>query len=142
MYRIELHYTLFFFHKIKLVNSKQTKIRISLYCWICTKASIFDFFCLKLALNVCLFVSGEFLASRRRYKEAANMYEKAAELRPEDHELAVAAATAMRQAVRYQDAERWYRKAVSIKPTVSKKRKHYQKYFKISNISLSNWSRF
>ncbi|KAJ8972847.1 hypothetical protein NQ314_000012 [Rhamnusium bicolor] len=63
---------------------------------------------------------GEFLASRRRYKEAANLYEKAAELRPEDHELAVAAATAMRQAVRYQDAERWYRKAVSIKPTVSK----------------------
>lgn len=53
------------------------------------------------------------------------MYEKAAELRPEDHELAVAAATAMRQAVRYQDAERWYRKAVSIKPTVRREETQY-----------------
>ncbi|KAJ8959949.1 hypothetical protein NQ318_009381 [Aromia moschata] len=71
-------------------------------------------------MQITGFHGGEFLASRRRHKEAANLYEKAAELRPEDHELAVAAATAMRQAVRYQDAERWYRKAVSIKPTVSK----------------------
>lgn len=47
------------------------------------------------------------------------MYEKAAELRPEDHELAVAAATAMRQAARYKDAERWYRRAVTLKPSVS-----------------------
>lgn len=47
------------------------------------------------------------------------MYEKAAELRPGDYELAVAAATAMRQAVRHQDAERWYRKAVALKPAVS-----------------------
>lgn len=46
------------------------------------------------------------------------MYEKAAELRDDDHELAVAAATAMRQAARYDDAERWYRKAVALKPTV------------------------
>lgn len=46
------------------------------------------------------------------------MYEKAAELRPDDHELAVAAATAMRQAARYDDSERWYRKAVALKPTV------------------------
>lgn len=64
-------------------------------------------------------VAGEFLVSRRRYKEAANLYERAAELRPDDHELAVAAATSMRKAARYADAEKWYRKAVSIKPTVS-----------------------
>lgn len=62
--------------------------------------------------------AGEFLASRRRHKEAAVLYEKSAELRPNDYELAVAAATAMRQAGRYHDAEKWYRKAVSIKPTV------------------------
>jgi Flp pilus assembly protein TadD len=61
------------------------------------------------------------LASRRRYKEAAVMYEKAAELRPRDYELAVAAATAMRQAGRHQEAERWYRTAVDLKPSVSKK---------------------
>lgn len=67
-----------------------------------------------------LFFKGEFLASRRRYKEAAMMYEKAAELRPDDYELAIAAATAMRQAARYDDAERWYRKAVTLKPTVRK----------------------
>lgn len=49
------------------------------------------------------------------------MYEKAAELRPRDYELAVAAATAMRQAGRQNDAEKWYRKAVSLKPQVNNK---------------------
>lgn len=63
--------------------------------------------------------SGEFLASHGRYKEAAGLYEKAAILRPRDYELAVAAATAMRQADRLQDAEYWYRKAVHLRPTVS-----------------------
>lgn len=62
--------------------------------------------------------TGEFLASRGRHKEAADLYEKAAELRPMDYELAVAAATAMRQAGRHLDAERWYRRAVSLKPLV------------------------
>ena len=47
------------------------------------------------------------------------MYEKAAELRPHDYELAVAAATAMRQAGRHLEAERWYRTAVDLKPSVS-----------------------
>lgn len=65
-----------------------------------------------------LYITGEFLASRRRHKEAAVLYEKSAELRPNDYELAVAAATAMRQAGRYHDAEKWYRKAVFLKPTV------------------------
>lgn len=65
------------------------------------------------------YVTGEFLASRRRYKEAAGMYETAAELRPKDQELAVAAATAMRQAGRHSEAEQWYRTAVGLKPTVS-----------------------
>lgn len=65
------------------------------------------------------FFTGEFLASRRRYKEAAVMYEKAAELRSGDHELAVAAATAMRQAGRHEEAEHWYRTAVDLKPSVS-----------------------
>lgn len=62
---------------------------------------------------------GEFLASKGRHKEAADLYEKAAELRPMDYELAVAAATAMRQAGRHLEAERWYRRAVSLKPQVS-----------------------
>lgn len=66
----------------------------------------------------CLFILGEFLASRGRHKEAADLYEKAAELRPLDYELAVAAATAMRQAGRHLEAERWYRKAVLLKPQV------------------------
>lgn len=35
-----------------------------------------------------------------------------------DFELAVAAATAMRQAERYEEAEKWYRRAVEIKPMV------------------------
>ncbi|XP_045479217.1 protein O-mannosyl-transferase TMTC1-like [Harmonia axyridis] len=59
---------------------------------------------------------GEFLASTKRYKEAAVHYERAAQLRPIDFELAVAAATAMRQAERYEEAEMWYRRAVEIKP--------------------------
>lgn len=63
---------------------------------------------------------GEFLASRRRFKEAAVLYERAAELKPYDYELTVAAATAMRQAERYADAEKWYRKAVKINPKDSR----------------------
>lgn len=63
-------------------------------------------------------VSGEFLASRGRHKEAAARYEKAAELNPENYGLVVAAATAMRQAARLYDAERWYRRALQIKPEV------------------------
>lgn len=46
------------------------------------------------------------------------MYERAAELSPEDFELAVAAATAMRKAGRQEDAEKWYRKSVKMKPSV------------------------
>ena len=65
------------------------------------------------------FFAGEFLASKGRYREAAEMYEKSAELKPKDYELAVAAATAMRQAGRHIDAETWYRKAVFLKPSVS-----------------------
>lgn len=65
------------------------------------------------------FLPGEFLASRGRHKEAADLYEKAAELRPIDYELAVAAATAMRQAGRHLEAESWYRRAVTLKPQVS-----------------------
>lgn len=75
-------------------------------------------------------VSGEFLASRGRHKEAAGLYERAAELRPHDFELSVAAATAMRQAGRHQDAERWYRRAVIIKPSVGDD--------KNNNLSLNN----
>ncbi|KAK9870914.1 hypothetical protein WA026_009875 [Henosepilachna vigintioctopunctata] len=58
----------------------------------------------------------EFLASRKRYKEAAIHYEKAAQLRPSDFELAAAAATAMRQAERFDESESWYRRAAEIKP--------------------------
>lgn len=65
------------------------------------------------------FVAGAFLVVNFRYNEAANMYEKAAELLPDDFELTVAAATAMRKAGRQEAAERWYRKSVKMKPTVS-----------------------
>lgn len=67
----------------------------------------------------CNFVAGAFLVVNFRYNEAANMYEKAAELLPDDFELTVAAATAMRKAGRQEAAERWYRKSVKMKPTVS-----------------------
>ncbi|XP_030745752.1 protein O-mannosyl-transferase TMTC2-like [Sitophilus oryzae] len=60
---------------------------------------------------------GAFLALSRRFKEAAILYEKAAELRYDDYELAVAAATAMRKAGRQEDAEKWYRRALSMKPS-------------------------
>lgn len=90
-----------------------------------TLFSFFSSFLLSLYVYIFFFyiISGEFLASRRRHKEAAVLYEKSAELRPNDYELSVAAATAMRQAGRYQDAEKWYRKAVAIKPTVKKNTK-------------------
>lgn len=65
------------------------------------------------------FVSGEFLVYRHQFKEAAAMYEKAAELSPDDYQLAVAAAIAMRQAGRPHAAEKWYRQAVALKPSVS-----------------------
>lgn len=66
-----------------------------------------------------LVVAGEFLASLQRHSEAAVQYVRAAELSPEDYELVVAAATALRQAERRQDAEHWYRIAVHLRPTVS-----------------------
>ncbi|ENN80878.1 hypothetical protein YQE_02708, partial [Dendroctonus ponderosae] len=58
-----------------------------------------------------------FLVINRRYKEAANMYERAAELSIDDFELAVAAATAMRKAGRHEDAEKWYRQSVRMRPS-------------------------
>lgn len=49
-------------------------------------------------------------------------YVRAAELKPADYDLVVAAATALRQAERKADAERWYKKAVALRPTVSCRR--------------------
>lgn len=65
-------------------------------------------------------VAGEFLAGQGRHREAAVQYVKAAELRPADYDLVVAAATALRQAERKNDAETWYKKAVALRPMVSR----------------------
>lgn len=59
------------------------------------------------------------MASQGRHAEAAVHYVRAAELRADDYELAVAAATALRQADRRVEAERWYHRAVAMKPLVS-----------------------
>lgn len=64
--------------------------------------------------------TGEFLASQGRHSEAAVHYVRAASLKSDDYELVVAAATALRQADRRTDAERWYRKAVAMRPLVRK----------------------
>ncbi|XP_066599299.1 protein O-mannosyl-transferase Tmtc2-like isoform X1 [Prorops nasuta] len=59
---------------------------------------------------------GMFLASQGRLAEAASEQLRAAELSRSDYELAVAAASALRQADRKEEAEGWYKHAASLRP--------------------------
>lgn len=59
------------------------------------------------------------MAGQRRHAEAAVHYVRASELRPEDYELTMAAATALRQADRRAEAERWYKRTVTMRPLVN-----------------------
>ena len=53
-----------------------------------------------------------------RYSEAALVYLKAAQLAPDQYDLVVSAATALRQAGRHKEAENVYRQAVLLRPKV------------------------
>ncbi|XP_046472791.1 protein O-mannosyl-transferase Tmtc2 [Neodiprion pinetum] len=59
---------------------------------------------------------GVFLTSQGRLAEAAEQHVKAAELSTKDYELAVAAASALRQSDRRAEAETWYRHAAILRP--------------------------
>ncbi|XP_043251643.1 protein O-mannosyl-transferase TMTC2-like [Colletes gigas] len=59
---------------------------------------------------------GLFLTSQGRLSEAAEEQLRAAELSRSDYELSMAAASALRQADRLEDAEVWYRHAASLRP--------------------------
>jgi len=59
---------------------------------------------------------GLFLTSQGRLVEAAEEQLRAAELSRSDYELSVAAASALRQADRREEAEIWYRHAASLRP--------------------------
>ncbi|XP_015608996.1 transmembrane and TPR repeat-containing protein CG4341 [Cephus cinctus] len=59
---------------------------------------------------------GAFLASQGRLAEAAEEQLRAAELSKMDYELSMAAASALRQAERCEEAESWYRHAASLRP--------------------------
>lgn len=60
--------------------------------------------------------SGLFLTSQGRLVEAAEEQLRAAELSRSDYELSVAAASALRQADRRDEAEIWYRHAANLRP--------------------------
>lgn len=64
---------------------------------------------------VCGF-AGLFLTSQGRLSEAAEEQLRAAELSRSDYELSMAAASALRQADRLEDAEVWYRHAATLRP--------------------------
>ncbi|XP_060820271.1 protein O-mannosyl-transferase TMTC2-like isoform X1 [Bombus pascuorum] len=59
---------------------------------------------------------GLFLTSQGRLSEAAEEQLRAAELSRSDYELSMAAASALRQADRLEDAEVWYRHAATLRP--------------------------
>lgn len=61
---------------------------------------------------------GMFLRSHRRVREAAEQLVAAARLAPTEGARAAAAARALRDARRCRSAERWYAKAVQLKPEV------------------------
>lgn len=65
--------------------------------------------------TVCGF-AGLFLTSQGRLSEAAEEQLRAAELSRSDYELSMAAASALRQADRLEDAEVWYRHAATLRP--------------------------
>ena len=53
-----------------------------------------------------------------RHNEAAEQYVIAAQLAPSEYEIIFNAANTLRQAGRHAEAERYYRTAVKIRPTV------------------------
>lgn len=61
---------------------------------------------------------GVFLLEQERYPEAANQLAEAVALEPDDYDLTVTAATALRQAGESSSAEDMYRKAAAIRPQV------------------------
>ena len=63
-----------------------------------------------------LSITGVFLTSQGRLAEAAEEQLRAAELSRSDYELSVAAASALRQADRREEAEIWYRHAAGLRP--------------------------
>lgn len=70
-------------------------------------------------INFYFFFLGQFLSQIQRYSEAASQYLEALKLAPSEYELALGAATAFRQAGHNQQAEQFYRQAVSLKPMVT-----------------------
>lgn len=61
-----------------------------------------------------------FLRSQRRLRESAEQLVTSATLAPADAARAAAAARALRDARRCRSAEKWYARAVQLKPEVSK----------------------
>ena len=68
-------------------------------------------------------IPGQFLLESSRYVEAAQEYIRAAELAPDDHDVIFSAANALREAGLNQQAEEYYRKAVHLRPLVSRSRR-------------------
>lgn len=61
---------------------------------------------------------GVFLRSQHRFRESAEQLVVAAQLSPGDGVRAASAARALRDARRCRSAERWYARAVQLKPQV------------------------
>ena len=65
-------------------------------------------------------IAGQFLSECDRHAEAADQYIRAAQLAPSEYETVFNAANTLRQAGRNTEAERYYRTAAKIRPTVTK----------------------
>ena len=64
--------------------------------------------------------AGQYLSECERHAEAADQYIRAAQLAPSEYETVFNAANTLRQAGRNGEAERYYRAAAKIRPTVTK----------------------
>lgn len=69
-------------------------------------------------MSIFYLISGQFLSELERHTEAASQYLRAIELAPDQYDLVLSGATALRQAGRNQQAEALYRKAVALRPQV------------------------
>ena len=65
-----------------------------------------------------IFISGQFLAVQGRHSEAATAYITAATLAPNDYDIVVGAANALRQSGNNREAEVYYEKAVALRSQV------------------------
>lgn len=63
-------------------------------------------------------ITGQFLSECERHVEAAEQYVRAAFLAPSEYEIIFNTANTLRQAGRHSEAERYYRMAVKIRPSV------------------------